>query len=75
MPKTQYYTATSLDGFIADSNNSLDWLFASGNEEGSGHEDFASFFGNIGAFCMGRTTYEWILDHEKLLEDPAKWQS
>ena len=25
--KTQYYTATSIDGFIADADNSLEWLF------------------------------------------------
>ena len=26
MTQTQYYTATTLDGFIADADNSLDWL-------------------------------------------------
>jgi hypothetical protein len=27
MTRTQYYTSTSIDGFIADQDNSLDWLF------------------------------------------------
>ena len=27
MSLTQYYTATTLDGFIADPDDSLDWLF------------------------------------------------
>ena len=31
MPRTQYYTAVSLDGYIADPDNSLDWLFAAGS--------------------------------------------
>src|SRR5262245_15592299 len=26
MPLTQYYTATTIDGFIADEHNSLEWL-------------------------------------------------
>jgi dihydrofolate reductase len=70
MTKTQYYTATTIDGFIADENNSLSWLF----EADSGDNDaFRPFFEQVGAFAMGRTTYEWVLAHDQLLVDPIKW--
>ncbi|RYX83003.1 dihydrofolate reductase [bacterium] len=58
--KTQYYTAVSLDGFIADSHNSLDWLFQFGEVEGDTYPDFIR---EVGALAMGSTTYEWLLDN------------
>ncbi len=69
--KTQYYTATSLDGYIADENNSLDWLFEVDREA---PDSFAAFFGNIGAMAMGATTYEWVVEHDGLVDDPDKWR-
>jgi len=72
--KTQYYTATSLDGYVADENNSLDWLFEveRGGEE-EGESSFAAFFAEVGAMAMGATTYEWVVEHERLLDDPGPW--
>jgi dihydrofolate reductase len=70
---TLYYTATTLDGFIADEHNSLDWLFEVDREQG-GEQSFAGFFAGIGAMAMGATTYEWLLAHERLLEEPEKWR-
>jgi dihydrofolate reductase len=72
--KTQYYTATTLDGYIADEHNSLDWLFAVEGGEEVGESSFAAFFGQVGAMAMGATTYQWVLEHERLLEEPDKWQ-
>ena len=70
--KTQYYTATSIDGYIADKNNSLDWLFQFGEIE-SMKDDYPQFFEQVGALAMGSTTYEWIIAHENLVEAPEKW--
>ncbi len=74
--KTQYYTATSIDGFIADPDNSLDWLFAVGSPEEDGplSEEYPTFLAEVGALAMGSTTYEWIADHTGFLDDPAKWE-
>src|SRR5262245_23725065 len=73
--RTRYYTATSIDGFIADDRNSLDWLFqVPAGDDTEGHDSrFARFFADIGAMTMGATTYEWIVEHEGLLERPTWW--
>lgn len=73
MAKTQYYTATSVDGYIADSDNSLEWLFEVPRDGGSGASGFAAFFEGVGAMAMGATTYEWVYGHERLDEQPEKW--
>ncbi len=73
MSLTQYYTATSLDGFIADPDNSLGWLFTRTQEPG-GPLNYDAFIAAVGAMAMGSTTYEWILDHEFAGKDPADWK-
>jgi dihydrofolate reductase len=70
---TQYYTATTLDGFIADPNNSLDWLFTRQREQ-DGRLNYDDFIAEVGAMAMGSTTYEWILDHEFAAKKPAEWK-
>jgi dihydrofolate reductase len=70
--KTQYYTATSVNGYIADENNSLDWLFKFGEIE-SMKEEYPRFIEQVGALAMGSTTYEWIVAQENLLEEPERW--
>lgn len=56
--KTQYYTASSLDGFIATEDDSLEWLFPLADLTDSSYSDFIA---GIGALAMGSTTYEWIV--------------
>ena len=73
MTRTQYYTATTLDGFIADSDHSLDWLFTRARDE-DGPMSYADFIADVGAIAMGSTTYDWILDHEFADKDPAEWK-
>lgn len=61
---TQYYTACSLDGFIATDDHSLEWLFRQDIDE-NGPMAYAGFGEAKGALAMGRTTYDWVLEHEE----------
>ncbi len=53
------YIATSLDGFIARRDGSLDWLtkFANPGQEDYG---YVAFMENMDAVVMGRKTYEFV---------------
>ena len=58
--KTQYYTAASLDGFIATVDHSLEWLFPLGDIAAT---SYPTFIKGVGAVAMGSATYEWMLRH------------
>jgi dihydrofolate reductase len=71
MPTTIFHTATTLNGFLADDADSLDWLFAvPGADEAE--QSMTGFMSTLGAFVMGATTYEWVLHHEER-ERPGMW--
>jgi dihydrofolate reductase len=58
--KTVYYTAASLDGFIATQDHSLDWLFPLGDISDTSYPQFIQ---GVGALAMGSSTCEWMLRH------------
>lgn len=72
MATAVYYCASSLDGYIAEADDSLDWLLnyegafedqaaePHPTSEGGGYE---SFYEKVQALVAGSVTYEWILDH------------
>ena len=64
MTRTIYYTATTLDGFLADEHDSLDWLFVQDNDA-DGPMGYTEFIRGIGALVMGATTYEWVVAHQR----------
>ena len=73
MPKVTYFTATSLDGYIADENSSLDWLFET--PHGDDESSWERLMAESAALVMGGTTYRWMIDHDpELLTGPEKWR-
>jgi dihydrofolate reductase len=70
MGRILFDTATTLNGFIADENNSLAWLFAVENGE---HPDEGLFPSGASVLVEGSTTYEWLLAESDILAHPEKW--
>jgi dihydrofolate reductase len=78
MSKTQYYCAATLDGYIADADDGLDWLLgyegtaAVDGEAGPLSEggSYEAFYEPVGALVNGSVTYEFILEH---MAGDAEW--
>lgn len=68
MGQIVYETATSFDGYIADEQNSLAWLFAV-----PGGDDPALAPPEAAVQVMGSTTYEWVLAELDALQQPEAW--
>lgn len=60
--KTIYFAAASLDGYIADQNDSLEWLFKNGPTDISFIDEFLE---TVGSIAMGASTYQWLLENNK----------
>lgn len=70
MGRIVFDTATSLNGWIADEQNSLAWLFAVDNGE---HSDEDLFPSGASVLVEGSTTYEWVLNESDILNQPERW--
>jgi dihydrofolate reductase len=75
MSKSVYYCAMTLDGYIASSDDTLDWLLGyQGSYEGADAESgrgYDAFYEGIGALISGSVTYEFVLDHME--EEHGEW--
>lgn len=82
---TVYCTATSLDGYIADDDESLSWLFATpGDAEPADYDPsapspslpqlhFDRFFAGVGAIVVGINTFEWVRRDLTKNGEPFVW--
>ena len=60
--KASVYVATSLDGFIARRDGSIDWLDEANGAVPEGEDcGFAAFMDSVDVLIMGRRTYEQVL--------------
>ncbi|MHB9927174.1 dihydrofolate reductase family protein [Clostridium botulinum] len=62
------FIASSLDGYIATKDESLEWLY---NVEGEGDNGFSEFYDTVDTILMGKRTYNWVMNQD-LKEFPYK---
>jgi dihydrofolate reductase len=81
MTRTVYYAAMSLDGYIADREENLEWLTgfdgpgyaAEVDDPGPMAGSYERFYAGVGALVMGSKTYEFVLAHDWPYGEMPAW--
>ncbi|WP_404451912.1 dihydrofolate reductase family protein [Virgibacillus necropolis] len=55
------FIASSLDGYIATKDESLEWLY---NVEGEGDNGFSEFYETVDTVLLGKRTYDWVMKQD-----------
>ncbi len=58
--KVVLYIASSLDGYIAAKDESLEWLF---KVEGEGDNGYSNFYDTVDTVLMGKKTFDWVMQN------------
>ena len=72
MTRAIFFTAATLNGFLADEDDGLSWLLSIPQEESAA--EIATFVDRIGVLVEGSSTYSWVLGHEDLVAHPERWR-
>ena len=64
-PRISVYIAHSVDGYIADAEGSLDWLFTRAALEGEDY-GYEELMASVDGLAMGRGTWDFIADEPSL---------
>ncbi|RLV56390.1 dihydrofolate reductase [Aeromicrobium phragmitis] len=77
MTRFVFNTAATLDGYLADPDHSLGWLFAvegGSSTDAPEHADaWQAFMDRVGVAVYGSSTYEWVLRESDALAQPEQW--
>lgn len=71
MGRIIYDAAVTINGWIADEQHSLDWLFAAAGSDAEPPDGL--YPAGAAVLVEGSTTYEWVVEHEDLMAHPERW--
>lgn len=72
MGRILYDTATTLNGFLADDQDGLEWLFEVPGGDTPQPDQYPM---DATALVMGSHTYEWVMRHEHIEAHPERWRA